>query len=338
MVTISKYYSSVTKTGVKPSNPGNVVTVIPDVLNPPDSPVNHSPVTIGSPANGLSLVGQELSLNPNDIGAVTITGTQTITGAKTFDNSLLVLSGTSPIFRIASNGNVSTLNFRANNNEEKATLEFNDLTKTFTVKTNVSNSDIAITPHGTGKIKLSNVPSGSGTVLAIDASNNLVKSSGYLKQVIGSVNTNAVVLEPASGSFGVIVFRINQIQYSYIGTMVFVTFVLQTNSFAVGTASGEVKLRIDSTLDLIINAGAGAKQINEFQYGAGFLGDGLFNTVPVRCEILPQAGLSSYFSIKKNAGALNYLNDENPFQASDFKVHASGVENSIIVKSILYYS
>jgi len=112
-----------------------------------------------------------------DIGAVTITGTQTITGAKTFDNSLLVLSGASPVFRIASNNNLATLNFRANTAEEKATLEFSDATNAFSIATRVNNSDISITPHGTGKIKLSNVPSGSGTVLAIDGSNNLVKSS-----------------------------------------------------------------------------------------------------------------------------------------------------------------
>jgi hypothetical protein len=114
----------------------------------------------------------------SDIGAVTITGTQTITGAKTFDNSLLVLSGTSATFRIASNNNIAALNFRANNTEEKATLEFNDSTNAFSIATRVNNSDLSITPHGTGKIKLSNVPSGTGDVLMRDASNNLVVGSG----------------------------------------------------------------------------------------------------------------------------------------------------------------
>jgi hypothetical protein len=91
MVTISKYYSSVTKTGVRPSNPGNVVTVIPEVLNPPDSPVNHSPVTIGSPANGLSLVGQELSLGLASSG---VTGALSGTDWGTFNGKLNL---TSPI-------------------------------------------------------------------------------------------------------------------------------------------------------------------------------------------------------------------------------------------------
>jgi hypothetical protein len=85
MVTISKYYSSVTKTGVKPSNPGNVVTVIPEVLNPPDSPVSHSPVTIGSPANGLSLVGQELSLGLASAG---VTGALSGTDWDTFNGKI----------------------------------------------------------------------------------------------------------------------------------------------------------------------------------------------------------------------------------------------------------
>lgn len=152
----------------------------------------------------------------SDIGAVTITGTQNITGAKTFDNSLLVLSGTSPIFRIAGVGNVSTLNFRANNTEEKATLEFNDLTKTFTVKTNVSNADIAITPHGTGKIKLANVPSGSGDVLMRDASNNLVLGSGSLVTETKGTFT-PVLKDGVSNSFSATVSEAN---YTKIGTVV----------------------------------------------------------------------------------------------------------------------
>lgn len=82
MVTISKYYSSVTKKGVKPSNPGNVVTVIPEVLNPADSPVSHSPVTIGSPANGLSLAGQVLSLGLSSAG---VTGALSGTDWSTFN-------------------------------------------------------------------------------------------------------------------------------------------------------------------------------------------------------------------------------------------------------------
>jgi hypothetical protein len=177
-ISISKSRGKKYLGGSSPMVPAFIVGDDPIPLNPPGSNTSHSPVTIGSPANGLSLSGQVLSLNPNDIGAVLITGTQTITGAKTFDNSLLVLSGTSPVFRIASNGNVSTLNFRANSNEEKATLQYSDATNAFSIATRVNNSDISITPHGTGKIKLSNVPSGTGDVLMRDASNNLVRGSG----------------------------------------------------------------------------------------------------------------------------------------------------------------
>jgi len=160
--------------GSSPMVPAFIVGDDPIPLNPPGSNTSHSPVTIGSPANGLSLAGQVLSLNPNDIGAVLITGTQTITGAKTFSNGLFVLSGNGSTLRIASNNNLATINFQANSNEEKATLEYSDATNVFSIATRINNSDISITPHGTGKIKLSNVPTGTGDVLMRDASNNLV--------------------------------------------------------------------------------------------------------------------------------------------------------------------
>ena len=48
--------------GSSPMVPAFIVGDDPIPLNPPGSTTSHSPVTIGTPANGLSLVGQELSL------------------------------------------------------------------------------------------------------------------------------------------------------------------------------------------------------------------------------------------------------------------------------------
>src|SRR3990172_4058679 len=86
MVTISKYYSSVIKEGVKPSNPGNVSTDIPPVLNVPDNGDNtHLPVSIESPANCLSIVPSTQVLS---IGLASSVNTGALSSAdwNTFNN------------------------------------------------------------------------------------------------------------------------------------------------------------------------------------------------------------------------------------------------------------
>jgi hypothetical protein len=62
MVTISKFFTKTVITGSSPSNPGNVVTDIPPVVNPPSSggALSHLPVTIASPENGLSVTPDQL--------------------------------------------------------------------------------------------------------------------------------------------------------------------------------------------------------------------------------------------------------------------------------------
>jgi hypothetical protein len=173
-----------------------------------------------------------------DIGAVTITGTQTITGAKTFSNGLLVLSGTSATFRIASNNNLATLNFRANDANEKATLEFSDATNIFSIATRVNNSDISITPHGTGKIKLSNVPSGTGDVLMRDASNNLVVSgSTFVEQTTG---TFTPTMSAVSGGI-TYTFTVMNANYIKVGKIVHFSIAL-TEITSTGTPIGLLRI------------------------------------------------------------------------------------------------
>ena len=59
---ITKFRVKVPTTGTEPFNPGTVGTVDPNPVNPPGSSSFHNPVTLGTPANGLSLAGQQLSL------------------------------------------------------------------------------------------------------------------------------------------------------------------------------------------------------------------------------------------------------------------------------------
>lgn len=127
----------------------------------------------------------------SDAGLVTIADTQTITGAKTFNNSLLVQSGSNPVFRIATTDNIATVNFRNVFNEDAATIQMSTPSTELALSTNVSNYDIRIQPHGTGKIKLPNVPTGTGQLLGRDASNNLVvmTSAGEVEQDVATSGT-----------------------------------------------------------------------------------------------------------------------------------------------------
>jgi hypothetical protein len=77
--------------------------------------------------------------------------------------------------RIATTDNNSTLNFRNNVNEDGAGVDARFVDNRLDIVTRVNNMNIRISPHGTGKINLPNVPSGSGDVLARDSSNNLVR-------------------------------------------------------------------------------------------------------------------------------------------------------------------
>jgi len=70
-VIIDKYYSRVTKEGVRPSNPGNVTTEIPVVLNPPDSPVAEF-TGIGIKINGKVIGGVKKLIESTDVLTIPI--------------------------------------------------------------------------------------------------------------------------------------------------------------------------------------------------------------------------------------------------------------------------
>jgi len=90
-ISISKSRGKKYLGGSSPMVPAFIVGDDPIPLNPPGSNTSHSPVTIGSPANGLSLVGQELSLGLASSG---VTGALSGTDWSTFNGKLNL---TSPI-------------------------------------------------------------------------------------------------------------------------------------------------------------------------------------------------------------------------------------------------
>jgi hypothetical protein len=121
---------------------------------------------------------------------VTIDTDQTITGAKTFDNPLLIQSGSNPVMRIKTTDNTATVNFRNVFNEDQAGIELNTPSNKLSIVTRTANTDIEINPNGTGSILLPNVASGTPVSnLGIDVDNKLVKISG---SVVESVSGTAV--------------------------------------------------------------------------------------------------------------------------------------------------
>ena len=124
---------------------------------------------------------------------VTIATAQTITGAKVFNNPLLVLSENNPVLRITSTSNTGTLNFRNVFSEDQAGIILDNPANKFSIATRVSNTDIEIAPHGTGSILLPNIPSGTGDVLMLNGSNEVVKGSAnnifYFKQSHPTLNS-----------------------------------------------------------------------------------------------------------------------------------------------------
>jgi hypothetical protein len=100
-----------------------------------------------------------------------------INGTLRIDANSSQLIGTNPVLRLTAGGgsNNSVLAFRNNVNEDAGEIKYDKPSLKFSIATKVSNSDIEIEPHGTGKIKLPNVPTGTGDVLGRDSSNNLVR-------------------------------------------------------------------------------------------------------------------------------------------------------------------
>ena len=117
---------------------------------------------------------------------VTIATNQTITGAKVFNNALLVLSENNPVLRITSTSNTGTLNFRNVFGEDQAGIILDNPANKFSIATRVSNTDIEIAPHGTGSILLPNIASGTGDVLMLNGSNEVVKGSSSVDIYAGN--------------------------------------------------------------------------------------------------------------------------------------------------------
>jgi hypothetical protein len=92
-IPVKIYRSTVVREGTQPSNPGTVEGEVFPPVNPPGANIGHPPVTIGSPANGLSIdpTTQVLTIG---LASASATGALSSTDWTTFNNKLNL---TSPI-------------------------------------------------------------------------------------------------------------------------------------------------------------------------------------------------------------------------------------------------
>jgi hypothetical protein len=159
-----------------------------------------------------------------------------VNGTVRFDSNSILHTGSNPVLRIATTDNNSTLNFRNNVNEDAATIEARFVDNRLDISTRVNNMDIRISPHGTGKINLPSVPTGTGDILMRDSSNNLVR--GLETGTFTPTLTN-------SGDTGNLAysFTVTTARYTRLGGIVFFNIELTSISSS-GTGSGVLVLKV----------------------------------------------------------------------------------------------
>jgi len=119
------------RVGTSPSNPSNVETVTFPPQNPPGSSSDHAPVTIATPANGLTLNGQELGIGLASSG---VTGALSGTDWDTFNGKIGGAIGSGQVAFGTGAGSIggdsglvwynSTKRLQINRNLQDANIEF----------------------------------------------------------------------------------------------------------------------------------------------------------------------------------------------------------------------
>jgi hypothetical protein len=158
-----------------------------------------------------------------------------VDGTVLLSNTLTEIAGFNPTLRLKTSGNVFIVNFRKDNNEDAATVKFDDAVDEFAITTNVSNYPIRIEPHGTGNIKIPNVPTGTGDVLMRDSSNNLVRSTGTLvEQTTGTFSPTLIDDGSPGATYS---YTVAHASYVKVGRMVTI-YIELTGISSSGTPSG----------------------------------------------------------------------------------------------------
>jgi hypothetical protein len=161
-----------------------------------------------------------------------------VDGTVLLNNTLTEIAGLNPTLRLKTSGNVFIINFRKDSNEDAATVKFDDAVDEFAITTNVTNYPIRIQPHGTGTIKIPNVPTGTGDVLMRDTNNNLVRSTGtFVEQTTGTF-TPTLVDDGGGATYS---YTVNRASYVKVGRIVTIYIHLRSITSS-GTPSGFLRI------------------------------------------------------------------------------------------------
>jgi hypothetical protein len=163
---------------------------------------------------------------------VNIAGAQNITGAKVFQNALLALLGSNPIFRVATTDNEATVNFRNAASEDAAGVVMSTPNNEVALVTRVNNMNVRIQPHGTGAVRFPAVPAGSGFVrmMVLDTNDRLRDGGAPLVQTSGAFTPT---LSAAGLSF---TYTVQSGSWRRLGNLVFIYLRLVFS--ATGTPAG----------------------------------------------------------------------------------------------------
>jgi hypothetical protein len=158
---------------------------------------------------------------------VTRNTTQTITGAKTFENELVRIEGINPEIRLRASSNISSIKFRSVANEDIGQISYDNPNNRLTIGTQGNDADIVIAPNGTGKVNLPNIPNGTGESLMRNIDGNIVK---------GSISVTGIFTPTLTASGLSFTYSVQKGFYTRIGDLVFVNIRIVFS--ATGTPNG----------------------------------------------------------------------------------------------------
>jgi hypothetical protein len=167
-ITISKFTTQVVRTGSTPSSSGFAVNEGQDPVDPSGSGQNHLPVTIGSPANGLSVTdAQILTIDKAQIFAGT--SSQFVKGDGTLDSNTYLTTGSAAATYVPYTGATSDVDLGTHDlTAERGTFANNGSSNTLTVNhTSGSGYGIIVTKGGNNEALYVSKTSGSGNAMTV---------------------------------------------------------------------------------------------------------------------------------------------------------------------------
>jgi hypothetical protein len=161
-----------------------------------------------------------------------------------------------------------------------------------------------------------------------------------LTRIVVNMDNNAFSLVPASGLFGAVTefasIRTYRLQTTGASEkIVFASISYSSTTFNYGTASGEIKFRLSSSLNDVFPVGQVPEILSiQFRYRSTLP---LVTTIQ-QVTFTAESGNQSYFTLLKNVTDPNDIDSGTPFVVTDFTSHASATRNVFAIEMILKYT